>query len=117
MSTGTPPIQLNLGLDPEALNQAVAEMITKSVLGAEMKKHIEAAISNALTSRPYGYSSPTLVESVVRSKMTEMLNELWESEYKEKVRDGLRQQLGRDDVIDKLATKSFEKLIAALDKD
>lgn len=96
---------LVLSLDPEAINKYMAEQLTKSALGDELKKAIDSKISEL---NGYGNSSKifgAILDAYVRKSIEEILDQ----EKKEEIKEAIRKHLDTK-MVENLTGKFLDRI-------
>lgn len=87
-------MSLSIDINPEDVNKMVSEAILNSAIGENVKKQIDTYIKEL----NYSHSSP--IKDVIQGTVSCMIRETIESEYKEQLREILKQALDERITID-----------------
>lgn len=97
---------MGLEIDPQAVNQLVADAVLKSALGEAVKKAVDKEIAGLTR----GWDNP--LESVVRNHVAELAREVLRTDHGEAIRERVRQALATklsDDFIDRVCEQAASK--------
>jgi hypothetical protein len=106
-----PGVPFALKIEPEAVNQMVAQAIMNSVLGIKMKEGIEEAVKKLTLSSGYGYtqSNPIvdIANAYVRQEMSKIISEDFGDVIRDKVRAALTDQF-TDEIIKEMVANLWK---------
>jgi hypothetical protein len=106
--------ELTVAVDADEINRYVSEAILNSVLGANLKKAIEAEVSKlAEVNR---YNGPTTLEKVVHGEVLRILESMMHSEPLASRIRAVVEAAATDEVVEHFAATGWQALIKAVDR-
>lgn len=97
---------MEISIDPQAVNQLVADAILKSTLGEAVKKAVEKEVANLTR----GWDNP--LELVIRNYLAQMARDVLVSDHQEALRQRLSEALATKlsaDFIDRVCEAAASK--------
>jgi hypothetical protein len=102
-------MELNINLDPEAINKAVAEAILHSAIGEKLNKAINAEVGKF--TKAYDNPLSPIIQAHIRDEVLALISD----EYADKVKVLVREKL-TDELIQKMVDAMWEAFTSKLGK-
>lgn len=99
------PVTFHVQVDPQQVNQTVAEAVLKSTLGEAIKKAVEENTKYLLNK---SWDNP--VEKVIKEVITQEIRRLVAEEYAEAIRQRVK-ALVTDQMVERLTGELWDKVI------
>lgn len=103
--------KMEVKIDSEAVNAAVAAAIIDSALGEQ----VQLAVTEFF--KKYGYPERSPVGDAVKDQMAKEVRKIVESEYKTQINDFVRKQMSEDDVLQKIWEPAMSKFISSIGRE
>jgi hypothetical protein len=97
---------VEINIDPQAVNQLVADAVLKSAVGETLKVAVDNALKGLMA-----YNSP--IEAEVKRHVAQMVREILEKEHAEPIKERIRVAVAgaiTDEMMDKIISKAVAQV-------